>query len=62
LRPTPNLEDHVYVCMSPRDSVAKLYPQATGSLFVVFYDSQGYGGGIVSRLHTPTVGFKVALM
>jgi hypothetical protein len=26
--------------------VAQLYPQALGSLFVVSYDSQGYGGGI----------------
>jgi hypothetical protein len=32
--------------------VAQLYPQALGSLFVASYDSQGYGGGIRSRLHT----------
>jgi hypothetical protein len=25
--------------------------QAPGSLFVAFYDSQGYGGGILTRLH-----------
>jgi hypothetical protein len=25
---------------------------APGSLFVSFYDSQGYGGGILTRLHT----------
>jgi hypothetical protein len=38
--------------MSPSDSVARLYPQALGSLIVAFYDSQGYGGGILTHLHT----------
>jgi hypothetical protein len=28
-----------------------LYPQALGFIFVVSYDSQGYGGGIRPRLH-----------
>jgi hypothetical protein len=32
--------------------VAQLYPQALGSLFVASYDSQDYGGGILTRLHT----------
>jgi hypothetical protein len=32
--------------------VARLYPQALRSLFVASYDSQGYGGGIRTRLHT----------
>jgi hypothetical protein len=36
--------------MSPSDRVAQLYPQASGSLFVAFYYSQGYGGGILTRL------------
>jgi hypothetical protein len=31
--------------MSPSDRVAQLYPQAPCSVFVAFYDSQGYGGG-----------------
>jgi hypothetical protein len=35
--------------------MAQLYPQALGSFFVAFYDSQGYGGGIRTRHHT---GFK----
>jgi hypothetical protein len=26
--------------------MAQLYPQALGSLFIAFYDSQDYGGGI----------------
>jgi hypothetical protein len=52
LRPTPNLEDQVSVFMSPRNRVAQLYPKAPCSLFVAFYESQGYGGGIVTRLHT----------
>jgi hypothetical protein len=32
--------------------VAQLYPRALGSLFITSYDSQGYGGGILIRLHT----------
>jgi hypothetical protein len=52
MRPSPNLEDRVPVFMSPSDRVAQLYPQAPGSLFIVFDDSQGYGGGILTRLHT----------
>jgi hypothetical protein len=51
LRPTPKLEDHVMVLTSPRDRVAQLYPQAPTSLFVAFYDSQGYSGGILTHLH-----------
>jgi hypothetical protein len=35
--------------MSPRDRVAQLNPQAPGSLFFAFYDSQGYGGGILTH-------------
>jgi hypothetical protein len=49
---TPNLENQVSVCMSPSDGVAQLYRQAPGSLFVAFYYSQGYGGGILTRLST----------
>jgi hypothetical protein len=33
-------EDKVCVFMSPSDRVAQLHPQALGSLFVPFYDSQ----------------------
>jgi hypothetical protein len=38
----------------PSDRAAHLlvYSQAPGSLFVAFYDSKGYGGGIVTHLHT----------
>jgi hypothetical protein len=32
--------------------MVQLYPRALGSLSVASYDSQGYGGGILSRLHT----------
>jgi hypothetical protein len=52
IRDSPNLEGQVPVCISPRNRVARLYPQALGSLFVASYDSQGYGGGIRLRLHT----------
>jgi hypothetical protein len=47
----PNMEGHVPVFICPRNRVAQLYPQTLGSLFVAS-DSQGYGGGIRSRLHT----------
>jgi hypothetical protein len=52
IRDSRNLEGQVPVFISPRNSVAQLYPQALGSNFVVSYDSQGYGGGIRNRLHT----------
>jgi hypothetical protein len=32
--------------------VAQLYSHALGSLYVASYDSQGFGGGILTRLHT----------
>jgi hypothetical protein len=32
--------------------VAQLYPQPLGSLFIASYDSNGYGGGILTRLPT----------
>jgi hypothetical protein len=51
LRPTPNMNDQVSVSMSPSDRVDQLYPQTLGSFFVAFYDSQGYAGGIFTRLH-----------
>jgi hypothetical protein len=51
LRLTPNLQDQVPVFMSPSERVAQLYPQALGSLFLPFCDSQGNGGGIVTSLH-----------
>jgi hypothetical protein len=38
--------------MSSSDRVAQLYPQTPVSLFVAFYDSLVYGGGILSSLHT----------
>jgi hypothetical protein len=38
--------------MSPTDRVAQFYSQVQCSLFIAFYDSQGYGGGILTFLHT----------
>jgi hypothetical protein len=52
LRLTPNPEDLAPMFMSPSDRVAQLYTQAPGSLFVAFYDSHGYDGGILISLHT----------
>jgi hypothetical protein len=48
IRDSPNLEGQVPVFISPRERVA----QAPGSFFVASYDSQGYGGGIPTSLHT----------
>jgi hypothetical protein len=31
-----------------------IYPQVMGSLFIASYNSQGYGGGILTHLHTAT--------
>jgi hypothetical protein len=52
IRDSTNLEGQVPVFTSPRNGLAQLYPQVLGSLFVASYDSQGYGGGIRTRLHT----------
>jgi hypothetical protein len=37
--------------MSPSERVGQIRPQAQGSRLVSYYDSQGYGGGILTRLH-----------
>jgi hypothetical protein len=37
--------------MSPSNRVVRLYRQAPAPLYVSFYDSQGYGGGILTRLY-----------
>jgi hypothetical protein len=36
--------------MFPSDRVAQLCSQAQGSVFCAFYDSQGYGGIIITHL------------
>jgi hypothetical protein len=51
IRDSPNLEGQVPLFIFPRHRMAQLYPQALGSLFVAFYDSRGYGGGIRTRLY-----------
>jgi hypothetical protein len=51
-RDSSNLEGQVPVFIFPRNRVTRLYPQALGSLFVGSSDSQGYGGGVRTRLHT----------
>jgi hypothetical protein len=43
---------------APSDRVAQLCPQASSYLFVAFYDSQGYGGGILTGLHMTIVPIK----
>jgi hypothetical protein len=52
IQDSPNLEGQAHVFISPRNRVARLYPQAPGSLFITSYDSQGYGESIWPRLHT----------
>jgi hypothetical protein len=49
-----NLEGQVPVLISPRNRVVQFYPRALGSLFVASYDSQGSGGGILTRRHMDT--------
>jgi hypothetical protein len=51
IRDSPNLQGQVPIFISPRNRMARIYPQALGSPFVASYDSQGYGGYIRSRLH-----------
>jgi hypothetical protein len=48
----PALRVRSILFISPRNRVAHLYPQASGSLVVASCYSQGYGGGIRTRLHT----------
>jgi hypothetical protein len=55
IRDCPNLEGQVPVFISSRNRVAQLYPQTLGSLFVASYDSQGYSGGIRTRLGTDLI-------
>jgi hypothetical protein len=56
-----NLEDQAPIFISPRNRVAQLYPWALGSLFVASYDSQGYGGGILTRLNSVRVTVTLQL-
>jgi hypothetical protein len=49
---SPNLEGQVSVFISPRNRVTQIYLRALGSHFIASYDSRGYGGGILTRLHT----------
>jgi hypothetical protein len=46
IRDSPNLEGQDPIFTSPRNRMVQLYPQALGSLFVTFHDSQVYGGVI----------------
>jgi hypothetical protein len=52
IRDSPNLEGQVTVFISPRNRVAQLYPRALGSRFITSYDSQSYGGGMRTHLHS----------
>jgi hypothetical protein len=49
---SPNLEGQVSIHISPGKGVAQLYPCALDSHFAASYDSRGYGGDILTRLHT----------
>jgi hypothetical protein len=65
IRDSPNLESQVPVLISLRSRVARLYPQALGSLFVAFYYSQGYGGGIrttSTRDYVKVVGMQAYVL
>jgi hypothetical protein len=60
LRPTPNPEDQVPVFIFRSDRVAQYYPQAPGSLFIASYDSQGSGGGILTRRNPGNSDFMIS--
>jgi hypothetical protein len=47
-----NLEGQVLVFITLRNRVVQFYFRALGSLYVASYDSQGYGGGILTPLRT----------
>jgi hypothetical protein len=55
---SPNPEGQVPAFKSPKNSVAQLYHRALGSLFVGSCKSQGYGGDILTRLHTKLIIFQ----
>jgi hypothetical protein len=55
----PSLEDQVPVFIFPSNRIAQLYPRALGSFFVTSYDSQVYGGGILTHLHTGLLFLKL---
>jgi hypothetical protein len=57
---SPNLEGQVPVFISPRNRVAQLYPWALGFLSVASYDSQGYSGGILTRLYMGLVSIYLS--
>jgi hypothetical protein len=46
IRGSSNLEGQYPVFISPTDRLIQLYPQAIGSLFIAFYELQGYGSDI----------------
>jgi hypothetical protein len=48
--PQPGRPGPVFI--SPKNRVVQLYPQALGSHFVAFYDTQGCCGGIRTRFDT----------
>jgi hypothetical protein len=47
VRDSPNLEGQVPIFISPRNRVARLYPQALGSLFVTSDTQDNGGGGVI---------------
>jgi hypothetical protein len=52
---SPNPDGQVPVFISTRNRAAQLHPRALGSLYVASYHSQGYGGGILTRLRTGSI-------
>jgi hypothetical protein len=49
---TPNLQDQISVFISSGERLSHEHPQASGSLFNAFFDSQGYGWAVPTHLHT----------
>jgi hypothetical protein len=52
----PDLRIHI-----PQEQDGPVIPPGTGFPFVASYKSKGYGGGILTRLHTPEVEVEVEI-
>jgi hypothetical protein len=57
-----NLQGQIPVFIFPWNREAQLYPRALSSLSVVSYDLQGWGGGILTRLHTGLIRKRVSMV
>jgi hypothetical protein len=60
IRDSPNLEGQVPRIYIPQQQGDQVIPLGTEFPFVASYNSQGYGGGILARLHTSRTNNNVS--